>query len=96
MEEEKKTEQGGKYAGMSKGQIKKAKEKEKKEREAAAAQGTAGAAGAGATEGDSPVKVEGVLEPTDSSSSAPGSKGKKKKGKKGGPSQAVLDEIARK
>lgn len=38
MEEEKKTE-ASKYAGLSKGQIKKLKEKEKKEREAAAAGG---------------------------------------------------------
>jgi hypothetical protein len=38
MEEEKKTE-ASKYAGLSKGQIKKLKEKEKKDREAAAAAG---------------------------------------------------------
>ena len=41
MEEENKGEQG-KYAGLSKGQIKKLKEKEKKEREAAAAGAAAG------------------------------------------------------
>ena len=41
MEEEKKGD-AGKYAGLSKGQIKKLKEKEKKEREAAAAGAAAG------------------------------------------------------
>jgi len=44
MEEEKKTE--SKYAGLSKGQIKKLKEKEKKEKEAASAQSAASSGGA--------------------------------------------------
>ena len=48
MEEENKGE--SKYAGLSKGQIKKLKEKEKKEREAAAAAAAAG--GDGAAGGD--------------------------------------------
>ena len=46
MEEENKTTEAGKYAGLSKGQIKKQKEKEKKERDAAAAAAAGGDAAA--------------------------------------------------
>jgi hypothetical protein len=80
----------GKYAGLSKGQIKKLKEKEKKEREAAAA-GTTGA-------DQESAKVEADLEESkagDAASKAAGG-GKAKKGKKGkgGISDAMKAKIA--
>ena len=84
MEEENKNEQG-KYAGLSKGQIKKLKEKEKKEREAAAA-------GGGAADD---AGVAAALESQDSAS-APAKGGKAKTGKKGkgGLSEAMKAKIA--
>ena len=68
MEEEQKTE--SKYAGLSKGQIKKLKEKEKKEKEAAAK------AAAGEAAGEE-VKVEADMEDASPGVAAKGKKGKK-------------------
>lgn len=81
MEENKGTE--SKYAGLSKGQIKKLKEKEKKEREAAAAAG-----------GGEEAKVEVDVEAPAGDAGKTAPKGKKaKKGKVGGLSEAAKQKI---
>lgn len=81
--EEQKNE--SKYAGLSKGQIKKLKEKEKKDREAAAAGG------------DGEATVEASLEEGKAAAADAGAKaakGKKgKKGKAGGLSEAAKQRI---
>lgn len=80
------TQSEGKYAGLSKGQIKKLKEKEKKEREAAAAAAAGGDA-----------KVEANLEESKGDGAAPAKGGKAKKGKKGkggGMSEAMKAKLA--
>jgi hypothetical protein len=81
MEEEKKGTES-KYAGLSKGQIKKLKEKEKKDREAAAGQ---------TNPTDADAEVDAGLEDAkeDNTPAAKGSKAKKGKKSKGGLSEAA-------